>query len=98
MRNCEFLRIGLMPISTNGASATGPAIVIRYSRLVTTLVSPPGKTIRCSGSGIVYAPRRGLLGSLGTIEPSGLLRLITLLSGRNATGEVERISKPRRSL
>src|ERR1022692_646950 len=41
--NCEFLRIGSMPKSTNGARETGPAMVIRYSELATTLKSPPGK-------------------------------------------------------
>src|ERR1700674_3037646 len=51
--SCEFLRIGSTPKSRNGARATGPAIVIRYSRLATTLKSPPGKTIWSRGTGIV---------------------------------------------
>ena len=34
-------------------------------------------------------------GSLGTMVPSGLRRIMLLLAGRNATGDTERISKPR---
>src|SRR5580704_2413382 len=42
---CDGRRIGSMPVSTNGAIATGPTMVMRYSRLVTTLKSPPGNVI-----------------------------------------------------
>src|SRR5208283_3002487 len=31
--NCDGRRIGLTPMSTKGAMATGPAMVMRYSRL-----------------------------------------------------------------
>src|SRR5579863_2267308 len=51
--NWESLRMGSTPKSTNGATATGPAIVIRYSALLTRLKSPPGKTIWFSGTGTV---------------------------------------------
>src|ERR1700678_1566267 len=51
--NWEGLRIGSTPISTNGAKATGPAMVMRYSKLPTKLKSPPGKTIWSSGTGTV---------------------------------------------
>src|ERR1700690_655427 len=54
--NCESLRIGSTPKSTNGAKDTGPAMVIRYSALATTLKSPPGKTIWSSGTGTEYPP------------------------------------------
>src|SRR3984957_1888623 len=53
IRSCEFLRMGSMPTSMNGASATGPAMVMRYSKLVTKLASPPGKTICSTGTGMV---------------------------------------------
>src|SRR5579863_63216 len=51
--SCERRRMGSMPVSTNGAIATGPAMVMRYSRLVTRLRSPPGKTIWSTGIGTV---------------------------------------------
>src|SRR5690348_6856335 len=38
--NCDDLSTGSTPKSTNGAMATGPAIVIRYSALLTRLKSP----------------------------------------------------------
>jgi hypothetical protein len=44
-RSCDWRRMGTTPRSANGARATGPTIVIRYSALVTRLKSPPGKTI-----------------------------------------------------
>src|ERR1700722_3657298 len=93
--NCEGRRIESMPVSTNGAMATGPAIVMRYSRFDQALKSPPGNTIWSTGMGIVQFPWRGFDGFLGTGDPSGLVRVITLELGRNATGEMERISKPR---
>src|ERR1700752_5313177 len=66
--NCDGRRIGSTPASTKGASATGPTIVIRYSRLLTRLRSPPGKTIWFIGIVMVQIllPTAGLLGSLGT--------------------------------
>src|SRR5713226_9153110 len=105
IRNCEFLRMGLTPTSINGATATGPAMVIRYSRLVTKLRSQPGKTICSNGMGMVYLgqsgliglPQSGLLGSFGTTEPSGLVSAMTPLLGRKATGVTERMSNPRKS-
>ena len=53
MRSCEPRTMGFIPISTKGAKATGPAMVIRYSRFVTRLASPPGNTIRSTGTGMV---------------------------------------------
>src|ERR1035438_5392192 len=84
-----------MPASTKGTIATGPAIVMRYSRFPNTLRSPPGNTIWSTGIGIVQLPSRGFAGFLGTGVPSGLVSVITLELGRNATGEIERISNPR---
>src|ERR1035437_6319416 len=89
--------IASMPVSTKGAIATGPAIVMRYSRFVHTLRSPPGNTIWSTGIGTVQLPSRGLAGFLGTGVPSGLVSVITLELGRNATGEIDRISKQRMS-
>src|SRR5579871_4924061 len=43
--NWDVRMIGSTPKSTKGAIATGPAMVIRYSALVTILKSPPGNTI-----------------------------------------------------
>ena len=40
--NCEVRMIGSVPISTKGAMATGPAMVMRYSKLPFRLRSPPG--------------------------------------------------------
>src|SRR5689334_12549127 len=71
MRSCDGSEIKSQPVSTNGASVTGPTIGIRYSRLVTMLVSPPGKMICDTGIWMLYAPWRGLAGFRGTIEPSG---------------------------
>src|ERR1035437_11123550 len=71
--SCEGRRIGSMPESMKGAIATGPAIVIRYSRFVHTLRSPPGNTIWSTGIGTVQLPSRGLAGFLGTGVPSGLV-------------------------
>src|SRR5437016_5376097 len=98
IRNCDCRRIGTTPTSMNGARATGPTIVMRYSTLLTKLKSPPGNTICWMGMGIVYGPARGFLGSFGTAEPSGFTRGITALLARKATGETERMSKPRRSV
>src|SRR5260370_33972064 len=89
--------MGSLHASTNGAIATGPAIVMRYSRFVHTLRSPPGNTIWSTGIGTVQFPNRGLAGFLGTGVPSGFVRVITFELGRNATGEIDRVSKPRMS-
>src|ERR1051325_3999366 len=43
--NCDGLTMESIPLSINGASETVPAMVIRYSRFVHTLKSPPGNTI-----------------------------------------------------
>src|ERR1035437_1623096 len=86
--------IASMPVSTKGAIATGPAMVMRYSRFVHTLRSPPGNTIWSTGIGTVQLPSRGLAGFLGTGVPSGLVSVITLELGRNATGEIDCITKP----
>src|SRR5580658_9140585 len=77
----ESRRIGSTPRSTKGARATGPAMVMRYSKFPTRLKSPPGKTIWSKGTGMVYAPCRGLAGFLGTIEPSGLRNWIEVVFG-----------------
>src|SRR5439155_374816 len=97
IRSWEFLIIGSTPKSTNGASATGPAMVKRYSRFPTRLRSPPGNTICSAGTLIVYGPSRGLLGSFGTTDPSGLRSTTVEVFGRNATGDTERMTNPRRS-
>src|SRR5260221_4204426 len=97
IRNCEPLRIGSKPKSTKGAIATGPAIVILYSMFETRFKSPPGKEIWSTGTRTVYAGPNGLLGSLGTVDPSGLRSVIVEAVGRKATGEMDRISNPRRS-
>src|SRR5208337_368850 len=47
--------------------------------------------------GTVTFPARGFCGSLGTGTPLGLVSVIDPTLGRNATGDTERISKPRRS-
>src|SRR5690349_9648053 len=64
--NCEGLTMASMPESTNGTIATGPAMVMRYSRFPHVLRSPPGNTIWSTGIGIVQLPCRGLDGFLGT--------------------------------
>src|SRR5436309_3102476 len=74
IRSCEFLSTGSNPKSTNGAIATGPAMVILYSALLTRLKSPPGNEIWSTGTRTVYAGLNGLLGSRGTVDPSGLRR------------------------
>ena len=53
VRSWDLRTIGFIPISTNGAIATGPAIVMRYSTFATKLVSPPGITMLCTGIGTV---------------------------------------------
>ena len=65
-----------------GAIATGPAIVMRYSRFVHTLRSPPGNTIWSTGMGTVQLPSRGFAGFLGTGVPSGLVRVIDVRTGQ----------------
>src|SRR5450755_1386534 len=50
--NCELRRMGSTPKSTKGAIATGPAMVIRYSRLPCRLRSPPGVVSCWYGTGI----------------------------------------------
>src|SRR5258708_31618412 len=89
--------MGSMPASTKGGIATGPAIVMEYSRFDDTLMSPPGNTIWSTGMGMVQFPCRGLAGFLGTGVPSGFVRVMTFELGRNATGDSDRISKPRMS-
>ena len=61
-----------MPVSTKGTIATGPAIVMRYSRFVNTLRSPPGKhdLVHRNGHGPVPQPRVG--GILGNRGPVGI--------------------------
>src|SRR5215471_3925775 len=97
IRNCEGRKMGSNPTSKNGAMATGPAMVMRYSTFPNTLISPPGNVIWSTGMGIVYwlfVPA-GRLGFLGTIEPSGFRSATVLEVGKKATGEMERMSKPR---
>src|ERR1035438_5709121 len=81
--NCEARRIGSTPASTKGAIATGPAMVIRYSRLPFMLRSPPGVTSCWYGTGIfqqllTHAPeelvKTGNLGLAGTKVPSWFRR------------------------
>ncbi len=43
--SCEFREMVFVPMSKNRAAVTGPAIGIRYSRLLSSCVSPPGKMI-----------------------------------------------------
>src|SRR5246127_245753 len=43
--SCEGRTIEFSPRSKKGAMATGPAIVMRYSRFPQMLRSPPGNTI-----------------------------------------------------
>src|SRR6202021_3086803 len=70
---------------------------MRYSKFVTRLRSPPGKVIWSTGIGMVKFPRRGFCAFFRTGVPSGLVSVIEPTLGRNATGDTERISKPRRS-
>src|SRR5579863_4475639 len=67
--NSERRTMGSMPVSTNGAIRTGPAMVMRYSKLVTRLRSPPGKTIWSTGMGMVQQlvgpPMLALVGTQG---------------------------------
>src|SRR5215467_7081086 len=93
--SCERRTIGSIPASMKGATATGPAIVMRYSKLPHALKSPPGNTIWSIGIGTLTAPRPGLLGSFNTGLPSGLVRVIAPALGRNATGDTDRMSNPR---
>src|SRR6476646_3735266 len=66
MRNCEVRAIPSKPKSVKGARVTGPTMGMRYSTLLIRLVSPPGNTMRCTGTGTVTLPSRGLDGSRGT--------------------------------
>src|SRR3982074_2328848 len=43
--SCEGRIMGSMPVSRNGAIATGPKIGMRDSRLVITLTPPPGEGV-----------------------------------------------------
>src|SRR5215470_549935 len=108
MRSCDLRRIGSKPKSKNGAIATGPAIVIRYSAFETMLKSPPGNVICSTGIGILQQfgslpvgqevgnpGGGGIRGFFTTKELSGLRRAIVDEEGRNATGDTERISNPR---
>src|SRR5215467_15930133 len=104
MRSCDIRRIGSKPKSKNGAIATGPAIVIRYSAFETMLKSPPGNVICSTGIGILqqfgslpvtHEPcGAGISGFFTTKELSGLRSAIVDEEGRNATGDTERISNP----
>src|SRR5450759_4084033 len=89
--NCEVRRIGSMPMSTKGAMATGPAMVMRYSKLPCRLRSPPGVTSCWNGTGIfqqllAHAPEElvntGNRGLAGTNDPSGFLRDTAWALGR----------------
>src|SRR6266852_3848530 len=92
--NCELRRIGSTPASTKGAMATGPAMVMRYSRLPFKLRSPPGVTSCRYGIGILTqlltgtqlplasGPTGGPAGFLGTNAPVGVLRATLWALGR----------------
>src|SRR5208282_2345040 len=91
--NCEERRIGSVPMSTKGAMATGPAMVMRYSTLAFRLKSPPGVTSCWYGTGIfqqlpAHAPEEfictGNRGLAGTNVPSGFLRATFCALGRYA--------------
>src|SRR5260370_6813255 len=45
-RNCDSRAMKSTPVSIKAAIATGPTMGTRYSKLVTKLVSPPGKVMR----------------------------------------------------
>src|SRR5208282_4087801 len=104
--NCEVRRIGSTPVSTKGAMATGPAMVMRYSKLPCRLRSPPGVTSWRNGTGILkqllaHAPEAvtptGKRGLAGTKVESAFRSATAWVLGRYAMGETVRISKPRRS-
>ena len=95
--SCEVLAAKLKPVSTKAAMPTGPTMGMRYSMLLTMLVSPPGALMRLMGSATNTLPRRGFVGSSGTGVPSGFTSVRLTLSGTNTYGEMVRISKPRRS-
>src|SRR5689334_3114896 len=69
--NCDVKLTKSMPKSAKGASTTGPTILILYSALLMICVSPPGSVMLFTGIGIWILPRRGLVGSTGTVLPSG---------------------------
>src|SRR5436309_443111 len=69
-----------------------------YSTFATRLVSPPVATRVRSGTGTERIPRRGFVGSIGTVVPSGFTSGMLLLLSRKPYGESERTSKPRMSL
>src|ERR1700751_732676 len=98
MRNCDCRTIGSPTTSMKGAKVTGPTIAIRYSTLPNVLKSPPGCTMDAIATGIWYGPWRGLFGFFRTTVPSGFVKLTTVLLGRNAIGEIDRISNPGTSL
>src|SRR6266478_4565641 len=92
--NCEVRMIGSAPISIKGAMATGPAMVMRYSRLPFRLRSPPGVTSCRYGIGIFTQlltgtqlplasdPTGGPAGFLGTNAPVGFRRATLWALGR----------------
>src|ERR1700674_354030 len=89
--NCEVRIIGSAPISTKGAMATGPAMVMRYSKLPFRLRSPPGVTSWLYGTGIfqqllAHPPEEfvctGNRGLAGTNVPSAFRRDTVWALGR----------------
>src|SRR5271168_1624279 len=80
---CDGRKMGSMPRSAKGAMATGPAMVMRYSRLPMTLKSPPGVVSCWYGIGmlmqlVAHVPLEltptGKLGLAGTNAPVGFRR------------------------
>src|SRR6266702_2791049 len=82
-RNCPACASNVMLKSVNNANVTWLMIGIRYSRFAVKLVSPPTDDSRYTGNGIWIAPRFGLVGSRGTVVPSGFVRLNITLVGMN---------------
>src|SRR5438309_9484537 len=60
--SCEVLAAKLNPVSTKAAMPTGPTMGMRYSMLLTMLVSPPGALMLLMGSATNTLPGRGFEG------------------------------------
>ena len=96
IRSCDPLTMGFMPTSTKGASATGPAMVnpvfqIRDQAGIATRKHNP---LHWNRNGVAAA-QRICWDPWGRRCHPGCAERLLLLSGRNATGDTERISKPR---